>query len=456
MSKEIIRQLKSLKHADTGPSEEWLKNNRKLLLSQISNSSAPKHNIKFNFENAWQAMSVFLPHAVVYNVVRPAMVMVLVLMMGVGSWVATVSASYESLPGDWLYPAKRVAEKTQVAVADVVGNKNEVVKLHGEFALRRAIETRDIVSQNNPDKLQIASEKVDALKEEMNTVNNKLEEIKTTLDSGSEVVKNINQNAQEITDVLKAVKVNLLISTDDVGASDLSSQVSEVKNMVKDTAVKAVEVMVEKHLQGDVSVSKDDVKQAISDQLDSAIKDAAESKQSMVDVNKAIDVVKTEVSAIALDNKNNDQPNTTQALSDKVEETSKQTQAAVDSSQQFNTETGKTVNEGQQFLSQDNLAQAMDKVKEANAVNAQAEKITDDTLKAVQNILPVVAVAAEGAVVVVVSSTPVITSSTLNTTSLNKIINVSTTVKSSVSTTIKVNVSTTPAIVPKTTTTIRQ
>lgn len=448
MSKEIIRQLKSLKHADTGPSEEWLKKNRELLLSQISNSAAPKHNIKLNFENAWQAMSVFLPHAVVYNIVRPAMVVVLIMVMGVGSWVATVSASYESLPGDWLYPAKRVAEKTQVAVSAVVGDKNEVAKLHGEFALRRAIETRDIVSQNNPDKLRIASETVDDLKDEMNTVNSKLEEIKTTLDSGSEVVKNINQNAQEITDVLKAVKVNLLISTDDAGASDLSSQVSEVKTMVKDTAVKAVEVMVEKHLQGDASVSKEDVKQAISNQLDSAIKDAAESKQSMVEVNKAIDVVKTEVSAIALGNKNNDQPNTTQALSDKVEETSKQTKAAVDSSQQFNTETGKTVNEGQQFLSQDNLAQAMDKVKEANAVNAQAEKVTDDTLKAVQNILPVVAVATEGAVVVAVTSTPVVTSSTLSTTSVIKVINVSTTTK--------VNVSTTPAIVPKTTTTIKQ
>ena len=36
------------------------------------------------------------------------------------------SASSESLPGEWLYPAKRAAEKTQATVADVVGNKNDV------------------------------------------------------------------------------------------------------------------------------------------------------------------------------------------------------------------------------------------------------------------------------------------------------------------------------------------
>jgi len=40
-----------------------------------------------------------------------------------------------------------------------------------------------------------------------------------------------------------------------------------VNNLVKDTSVKAVEVMVAKHLQGDNSVSKDEVKQVINDQL---------------------------------------------------------------------------------------------------------------------------------------------------------------------------------------------
>ncbi len=443
MSKEIIRQLKSLKHTETGPNEAWLQKNRELLLSQISNTVSPKEHVKFNSENLWQAMSIFLPKSVVYTIVRPVMVVVLIAVMGVGSWVATVSASYESLPGEWLYPAKRATEKIQVAGADAVGDKNNVAKLHSEFALKRAVEMKKIISQGSPDNIEVASKTVNDLKEEINSVNNKLEEIKTTADSGAEVVKNINLKAQEIKDVLKEVKVNLLVSNDDVKASDLSSQVSEVKNLVKDTAVKAVEVMVEKHLQGDASVSKDDVKQAINDQLQSAIKDAADSKQSMVEVNKVIGIVKTEVTAIANDAKDADSVSSTQALSEKVEATSKQTQAAVNSSQQFNAETGKTVTEGQEFLSQDNLTLAVGKVKEANAVIAQTEKITDDTLKAVQNILPVVAVASEG--VAIASSSIIIVTTTPITSSSGKII--------TVSTTIKVTTSTIPVVMPKSTST---
>ncbi|MBP6859469.1 MAG: hypothetical protein KBC69_02525 [Candidatus Magasanikbacteria bacterium] len=446
MSKEIIRQLKSLKHADTGPSEEWLKNNRELLLSQIRNTVSTKNNnrIKFNVDNFWQATSIFLPQTLVYRVIKPMTAIILILAMGVGSWVATVSASYESLPGEWLYSAKRATETFQSVSAEVVGNKNEAASLHGEFAKRRAVEIKSIVSQNDPSKIEIVSKTVNDLKQELNSVSNKLEEIKTTNGSTGEAAKNINQTTQDIQKVLKEVKVNLLIN-DVASTGDLSTQVSQVKDIAKETAVKAVEVMVEKHLQGDVSVSKDEVKAAINQQLQSAVTDAAESKQSMVEVNKAVGIVKTEVNAaIVQDIKNSSTSNNTQELSDKIEETSKQTQAAVNTAQQFNVKTGETVSEGQILLSQDNLSLAVGKIKEANAVSTQVEKITDDTLKAVQGILPVVAVAADAPLTastsIFVTTTPVSSSLSVGVTTSN---------------TIKINVSTTPVIVPKPTTTLR-
>src|SRR3989338_9911130 len=101
--REIIRQLKSLKHAKVKPSEKWLKDNRALLLSQIKNTVAQKTDTKFHMENIWQGMSIFLPSSFVYKVVRPVGVVMLIIAMGVGSWVATVDASYEALPGEWLY-----------------------------------------------------------------------------------------------------------------------------------------------------------------------------------------------------------------------------------------------------------------------------------------------------------------------------------------------------------------
>ncbi len=431
MPRELIRQLKSLKHAEIKPSEKWLKSNRELLLSQIKNTVTPKENTKFNFETVWQAMSIFLPYSFVHKVVRPVVVVFLIMGMGISSWVVAASASSESLPGEWLYSAKRATEATQVTVADVVGDTDGSTRLHVEFAKRRAEETRDIISQNDPSKIEIASQTVSDLKAEMETVNTKLEAIQSTQGSSAEMAQNINQNAQEIKDVLKEVKVNLLTNSDtSTGTDDLSAQVSEVKNLAKDTAVRAVEIMVEKHLQGDTTVSKDDVKQAISDQLQSAVKDANDSKQSVDDVNKVIGVVKTEVNVLAHDAKGAALVSSTQALSDKIDATSKQTQDAVEKTQQFNTDAGKTANEGQVLLSQDNLASAVDKIKEANTATTQSEKLTDDTLKAVQNVLPVIAVNAEGPVV---SSTIIIVTTTPSS-SLSILLNVSNTIKIATST----------------------
>ncbi len=440
MSRDLIRQLKSLKHAEIKPSEKWLKSNRELLLSQIKNTVTPKTETKFNFETVWQAMSIFLPYSFVHKVVRPVVVILLVTGMGIGSWVFTASASSEALPGEWLYPAKRAAEATQVTVAEVVGDTDGSTMLHVEFAKRRAEETRDIVSLNDPSKIEIAAQTVSDLQDEMQTVSDKLEKIKTTQASSADVAQNINQNAQEIKDVLKEVKVNLLTNTDTTtGSDDLSAQVSEAKNLVKDTAVKAVEVMVEKHLQGDTSVSKDDVKQAINDQLQSAIQDANDSKQSVAEVSKVIGAVKTEVNALAHDAKDGDFASSTQALSDQVDAASKQALAAVSSTKQFNIVAGKTVDEGQTLLSQDNLTQAIDKIREVNSTTAQSEKITDDTLKAVQNVLPVVSVTTETPVV---SSTTVLVTTTPSS-SLSIILNVSNT--------IKIVTSTPAIIIPSTT-----
>ena len=193
MSKEIIRQLKSLKHADTGPSEEWLKNNRELLLSQIRNTVPEKNNrVKFSVDNFWQATSIFLPQTLVYRVIKPMTAIILILAMGIGSWVATVSASYESLPGEWLYSAKRATETFQSVSAEVVGNKNEAASLHGEFAKRRAVEIKSIVSQNDPSKIEIVSKTVNDLKQELNSVSNKLEEIKKLVETMSQLLKNLS------------------------------------------------------------------------------------------------------------------------------------------------------------------------------------------------------------------------------------------------------------------------
>ncbi len=436
MSKELIGQLKSLKQAEVKPSELWLQKNRELLLSQIKNTvSENVEHKKFKSENVWQGLSIFLPQSIVYRVIRPAVAFVLIFALGLGGWAATVSASYEALPGDWLYAAKRAAEKTQVAVTDVVGDKNDVVKLHGELAKRRAIETKKIVSQNNPDKIAIAVKTVSDLKDEIKTINTKLEEIKTGSNTGAVAVKDINQSTQEIKGVLKEVRVNLLASNNQAETTDLSSQVSEVKNLVQDTAVKATEILVEKHLQGDTSVSKEEVKEVINTQLKSAAQDAAESNQNIAEVNKAVDVVKDEMASKVQAKATLVAPSDAKVISSQIDAASKQTQAAVNTAQQLNTEAGKTATEGQISLSQDKLTEAVDQLKKVNATTNQVEQITDTALKTVQTILPVVAVVVDAPITASLSATS--TSTTIP-------VPVVTTTTSST-----VQITTTPVIIPK-------
>ncbi|MFA5061863.1 MAG: DUF5667 domain-containing protein [Patescibacteria group bacterium] len=415
MYRNIIKQLKTLKHQDVNPSNEWLENNRGLLLSQIKNTVTQEPS-QFKMENVWQSLSIFLPQSFVNSIVRPALALALIMGMVGGGWLGTVSASAEALPGDWLYAAKKITEQTQAAVVAVVGDKKAEASLHVEFAKRRAIETKKIIS--DPQKIGMAMNTVNDLKNEIQTVSSTLNDLKTNTDASvsAQTAKDISQNAVQIQDVLTSVKTDLLTTPTSTAASlsDLTTRVAEAKNLTKDTAVKAMEVMVTKHLQGDNSVSKDEVKQVINNQLQSAVADAAVSQQNTADVNQAINIVKTEVAAISKDakqDKNTSLVSSTQVLSTKLEAASIQTQVAVSQTQQVGVVANQQASEGQQLLSQGNLLQAVDKVKVASDATKVSEQIADNTIKTVQTVLPVVSVVGDKGVsssisAVVITSTP--------------------------------------------------
>lgn len=428
----IVRQLKTLRHGQVEPNEEWLKKNRELLLHQIKNTIGPK-TAKPALENIWESMSMLLPHSFVYKILRPVTVMFLIVGMGIGGWIATVAASSESLPGEWLYPAKIATEQTQVAVANAVGDKSAQTNLHIEFARRRAIETKKIISTDNPDKMQIAAQTVSNLTNEMQNVSSNLEDIKTAPGTSAQVAQNVTQNAQQIGNVLQDVKASLLVNT---STENLSNQVAAANNLVSNTAVQAVEVMVVKNLQGDNSVSKEDVKQAITDQVQSAVADAAASQQNAQAVKNAVDVVQTEIKQITEDSKGAN-ASTTQALTTRIDAAVKQTQAAVDKTVQIANETGQKATETQQLLSQDNLTQAVDTMKQLTSATQQAVQVSDNTIKAIQSVLPVVAVVQS-------DSTSSALSLTVTTTPVTTTLGVSTTVQLGTTTVIKVVTSTLP------------
>lgn len=393
MYRDLKEQLKSLKHSAVSPAPTWLEKNRAFLLSQIRNTvSEPVKSVPLN--NFWNGLSMVMPRALVFNVVRPVVVLLIVSIVATSGWVASVDAAYNTLPGDWLYPAKRMAEKTQVTVAAIMGAKNTEVKLHSEFAKRRATETKQIINGADPKKQERAAQSVIDLKKEIVNVNTSLDAINIAKadQSAAATVKDVKQDTEQVKNVLQEVKTNLITSTSTADKS-VSAAVSEAKDMAKDTAVKAVEVMVSKHLNGDNSVSQEEVKQVINATAQSAMAEATENKQNMAGVKVVMDAVKTEVREAAAESAKISPvvSSSTKAFAEQVTSVSNKTNEATVQSATAVTETTKKAEEVKNLVQQGDLTKAVEKIKEVTETTKASEKISDSIIKSVQNVLPPVA-----------------------------------------------------------------
>ncbi len=398
MAHRIIAQLDQLRAGrKIDPRSEWITESRRLLLVQMKNTLPVKANPPQTapLEQAWNWLANFMSVNMAERVVRPLAVLVIVLLVAT-QLVNNVDAAYEALPGDWLYPAKRAAEQTQVAVVAMMGDQNGETKLHIKFAGRRAEETkkilqRDVTTQNTAQAVATVAD----LKVEIATVNQKLNDAGTS-GLGADVAKDVKQNSEQIKDVLQDVKNNLSVSTSTANSA-LSQAVSETKNLVKDVSVKAVEVLVSKQLAGDASVSKEEVAKVVATTLQSAASDANMSKQNVDGVKTIIDAVKTEVKDLTTDfkkqgNENLNVVTTSKQFSDQINVVANQTVAAVLQTEAVSAQVQKSVIEGQALLSTGDLTKAVDKIKEANQASQTAEKISDQSLQTIQSVLPIVQV----------------------------------------------------------------
>jgi len=393
MSRNLIRQLKQLKHGEVSPRAEWLKESRSVLLSQIKNTISDIPSVRL-LDKTWSALSIFLPKPVVYNIVRPVALLLVVVITATTAYSGTVKASYETLPGDWLYSAKRATEKTQVTVASIMGDKNTETKLHVEFAKRRAAETRQMVQSGDPGRSAQLTATVADLKTEINSINSKLEETKqNSSNMQAQVVKDVKQNSEEIKNVLQEVKNNLSVSTT-TADKILSKEVSETKDLIKDVSNNALEVMVTKHLEGDLGISKEEVKQEISNSLRNSASDAVESKQNVDGAKTAMEAAKTEVKDLVGGGQNN-LGLATKEITDKIATVANQTVAAVIKTEAGAAELGKRITEANVLLNNDDLAKAVDKMKEAGQVTKDMEQISDNTIEKTQTVLPIVQVIKE-------------------------------------------------------------
>lgn len=380
MSNDIKRQLKNLKKSDVSPRPEWLKASRARLISQISNTvPAEKPNA---FDNFWLGLSIFLPQSFVFGVVRPVAVLLIVAMVGTSGWIATVDASYEALPGDWLYPAKRVMEATQAATVSIIGDTKAEIELHAEFAKRRATEIQGVVNGDDPQKQDQMTATVSDLKEEINSVSIKLEEMKSVKTEGTAaMVQEVQKSTDQINTVLKEVKEDL---TTDGSAEGMviAKEIGEAKDMAKDVSVKAVEVMVVNHLDGDVT--KEEVATAIDKTMQNALSEANATKQNIDSVKTIVDAA-TEVK---------DAVGTTTPATEKLDTVAAQTTEAAAQTTEAAATVDQKATEIKTMVENGDLVGAISAVKEATETTKAMDKLQDTTLTSAQTVLPTPVVAA--------------------------------------------------------------
>ncbi len=385
MSRDLISQLKNLKHQEVAPSDAWLKQNRAVLLSQIKNNTKQKENSPY--ENFWIAMSVFFGEKMMLNVMRPLSILLIVALVGTSGWIATVDAAYESLPGDILYGAKRVVEKTQITTASVLGNKSTETKLHSEFAKRRANEIKKVAVSQDPKKAERVTETVQDLKNEMNSLTNKLES-ENQVNIAANTLKEVQKNTESIKTVLSELKEDLSMiatSTIDKGVVD---EISEAKDMAKDVAIKTVGVVVAKHLEGDTSMTKEEVKQMLDQTVKNTINETLQKTENLIGVNNIVEAVKTEIKVLDSATGTAFSASSSTDIAKQIENIASTTKQAALQTQEAIKDSDKKTDELQNMLDSDDLAGVLNMIKEVNEVNKTVEKIIDTAVGSVQLALP--------------------------------------------------------------------
>jgi hypothetical protein len=159
--KEILRQLN--KFQNVAPDDSWKKSNRELLLSQISNSQA--QDVEIGWLN-----SLKIQLQAFNSAYQPAVAVVLILAFIVSGGTFGLKASQDTKPGDSLYIAKRISEKTQLAFTF---NEEKKKQLGIEFMGNRMDELSQVLASADAESQKDEMVKtIDNLKREVSNAKN--------------------------------------------------------------------------------------------------------------------------------------------------------------------------------------------------------------------------------------------------------------------------------------------
>lgn len=228
--RELTTLLKTIKDAPEfggGFSVEQLDKGYARLMREIGHEEAqatavsPEYTIKDFVQYAtWWLNHVF---------VRPLAVGFTAFSIIFGSWIFTVNASFDTIPGDVLYPVKLAAERVQLTFAT---SNTTRARLHTEFAGRRLAEAVEISESDREGKDVLLRAAVESFKSELVSANETLQQVSP-------------DNAAEAVTIAEAVDIKFgeyqaVIDQTQIGEVTLETEGVEAVQDIVDEANQAV------------------------------------------------------------------------------------------------------------------------------------------------------------------------------------------------------------------------
>lgn len=174
--KELLKKLNTYK--DIQADSTWKKENREVLFNQIINSSSvPETGFSFaKIYNSFKIYSDIFYNGIVKNLGQPVILTSMIVLTVLSGGIMSINASRNTTPGDSLYIAKKISEKTQFALT--FGDKRKA-QLNVSFAENRAKEIAQVMSdeKTEEEKKEIVERLTGDFKQEISNVKIRIEKI---------------------------------------------------------------------------------------------------------------------------------------------------------------------------------------------------------------------------------------------------------------------------------------
>lgn len=239
-NRELATILKQIKNERRGgaPHDVWVKRNRDILLMQVRNTTDVSAKPGLG-EYARHLFSIFFPAEGFAMAARAAGVFLLVVGTVLGGGLASAELYSGAVPGQLAYKMKIAVEKAQLALAP---NDDYKTRLHTEFADRRLDEASTLAEEDAAHQALVPGVLV-AFNREVAALSGGLEALKTSDPEGV-------AEAAKLMERKMAVYQSILRKTSSTLPPSLQQQVAVSRDLVDDVTIKAIAVIVEKHLAG--------------------------------------------------------------------------------------------------------------------------------------------------------------------------------------------------------------